>query len=1361
MILEKDSSVLGYPGEISKPLDADHHGVCKFDNPEDFRYITVRNVLKSLVGKAKPKGKPICLCYAKSSNDVDETLHTDALQESGSGSSKLNFEQYLSVPESLDGDYNFFRDRWTSGTCKWILAHEAFTAWLDDTHCKPRVLWIHGNAASGKSVLSSFIIDYLMQLGLPCHYFFIRFLDQQKRGLNMILRCLACQLAHSTPAYADRIRMLEAAATDLRTADFRNIWQWLYKQILFHLDIKHPLYWIIDGMDEADNPGLVIKLLSELHSATIPLRVLIVSRKTHGISSAFQKLLKLVHLEVLQVEGSQDDFRSYINHEMDVAREVAYKEEVTARLLERARGNFLWIHLAVSKINNCHTKAAVEDALKDLPPGMEALYDRMAVSVQSQPNINDRNLGQSIIGWATCAQRLLSIEELSDALGNDDLLDIHRTIGDLCGGFVVVDKEGEVAMIHETARDYLIQGGDRDRPFGIDRRSTHDALFKRCILRLTDPSLRSKINRHQTPALLDYATNTWFIHLSLAPVTNPDVLDTTMRFLGGSYVLRWIQIAADRKELRVLVVASRYLADVIVRLRRSSDKESLAQQQAMAIIEGWATDLVKIVGKFGHNLNQKPDSIYRLISPFCPAVSITHQQFGRKESRALHVSGTTSSTWDDCLARFSMEQGVMASAVIAAGNSIVILTNVRKLSHIIIYNSTTFEEQRQITHPERVFGIQINNLGDLLVSYGYMTTRVWKVRTGECIKIVNNPVKRPRPQTLSFVESDNAVLVGSEDRCIRSFCLGDESAQYDIKAQIDEQSLEDTMVNFPMCSAISPDGNMAAFGYRGHPVTAWELEPPMLLGQCSMALDATDMTIQGNTWGEVFRLTWHPFSGEVLGLTQVGLLFKWDPYEEEPNTTVQTGADYLTVSGNGSLIATGDAVGTIKVYATADLSLLYQLSSSNTVFHLCFSTDSRRLYDIRGTYGNVWEPNTLVRLADSSIYSNHNSETLSETESLTKLSVHTERHSARVDNVIALSGQSVGPLYCYGTEDGVAVLCEVGRGKVDELVRLTSYMSIEQIAWSEDGKVAAIVDLSGKLSIKRIAKAESKRDTWRVSHEFDLVVPTNQGHVDQLLFRPAGHLLFASTATMLCSVDLDSHKLNSSRVIAEGGKVKWINHPILSDYLLGFGNTKVHVLTWADLQEVGVYTYIPFRAEHPATTSSPQSLRRRVSSKGGSESLGRLVSHIDSPHVLLEISSFTLSGPVESQYLVFNTADIDLSLGNGDTKPRGKKLSYTLLPTDIASRIREPLAFISQKGLVFLDVDRWVCTWRLASSAPERREVGRDLESGIGGIDQYYSLPGDWVTADEVHLCVIMADGTLLCPRNGEVAAVQCAKLRK
>ncbi|KAI2472267.1 hypothetical protein F4781DRAFT_428518 [Annulohypoxylon bovei var. microspora] len=1340
MVLEKDSSVLGYPGEISKPLDADHHGVCKYASPDDPRYITVRNVLKTLITKAKTKQNP---------------------PDTGAPS-VASFEEYLSVFESSDADYNFFRDRWTPGTCTWIESNDSFNAWMQDVSFRPRVLWVNGSAASGKSILSSFIINHLVQLGLPCQYFFIRFMSQEKRGLGMLLRSLACQLANSTPAYGDKLRRLEAAAADLKTADSRTIWQWLFRQTLFHLDHGFPLYWVIDGLDEADRPAALIRLLSELEQTTLPLRVLIVSRKTHEISSAFQKLAKQVETDTIRAEGNLIDFRSYIDHEMDLAGDAVYREEVTHQLLNRAKGNFLWLHLAVQRINACHTRPDVERALEELPSGMEALYNRMAASVQSQTNVNDRNLGLNILGWTTCARRLLSVDELGDALENDGVLEIHRTIGDLCGGFVTVDHEGKATMTHETAREYLVRGGKSRGLLGINPNTTNDTLFKRCIARLTDTSLRSQINRNRPPALLSYAMSSWSHHLVHGSVTNPDILEIIMNFLGSPHVLTWIHVAARAKDLRALVTASRHLVEVAFKLRRMEVEESPIQRQAAAVVEGWATDFVKIVGKFGNNLRKHPDAIYKLIPPFCPEDSMIYQQFGRKESRSLQISGFTATSWDDCLARFTLAQGVVASSVIAAGSRIAILTVIRKLSQIIIYTAATFEEQRRITHPERVLTIQSNKLGDLLVSYGYLTTRLWNVATGECLKIIKNPPKRPRPHSILFDEKRGLVLVCFEDRSTRTFSLEDDGIEeYELLVQIDEQSLDDTTVSFPTVTSISPDGNMVAFGYRNHPATVWELEPPMLIGQCSIPLNENDMTTEVNTWGEVFRLAWHPHSGEVIGLNMVGLLFIWDPYEEEASTTVHTGADNFTISADGSLIATGDAVGAVKVYSTADFSMLYQLASQDPVLYICFSTDSRRLYDIRGSYGNVWEPNTLIRLADCSDH-NSNSDSHSETESLAKVSLYAEHHFARVDDVIALSGQSVGPLYCYGTEDGIAVLCETGRGKIAELERLTSYISIEYVAWSEDGRLVALVDLSGRLTVKRITRSTEKSGSWDVSAEFDIVIPQEQGHINQVMFHATGQKLLLCTPTILFSIDLRSRSLKESKLESSMSKVKWTNHPTVSDTLLGFGNTKVYVFSWTDLREREVYSYFPPRIGRSSTITAPSFARGHTGSfQNDTETLGRLISCTDSPYILLEISSSTASGHLENQYLLIDVDNMQRDSSEEGSNHDPLFLTYMPLPQEVASRIREPLAFLSRRRLAFLDVDKWICTWRLPVSAPARFQGRKASESGVGAIEQYYFLPGDWVTSNETRLCTITPDGTLLCPKNGDVATVQAAKLRK
>lgn len=56
MILKKDSAVLGYPGEGSKPLAADHHGVCKFASPEDAGYKSIRAALVSLIAGYSEEG---------------------------------------------------------------------------------------------------------------------------------------------------------------------------------------------------------------------------------------------------------------------------------------------------------------------------------------------------------------------------------------------------------------------------------------------------------------------------------------------------------------------------------------------------------------------------------------------------------------------------------------------------------------------------------------------------------------------------------------------------------------------------------------------------------------------------------------------------------------------------------------------------------------------------------------------------------------------------------------------------------------------------------------------------------------------------------------------------------------------------------------------------------------------------------------------------------------------------------------------------------------------------------------------------------------------------------------------------------
>jgi hypothetical protein len=118
--------------------------------------------------------------------------------------------------------------------------------------------------------------------------------------------------------------------------------------------------------------------------------------------------------------------------------------------------------------------------------------------------------------------------------------------------------------------------------------------------------------------------------------------------------------------------------------------------------------------------------------------------------------------------------------------------------------------------------------------------------------------------------------------------------------------------------------------------------------------------------------------------------------------------------------------------------------------------------------------------------------------------------------------------------------------------------------------------------------------------------------------------------------------------------------------------------------------------------------------------------------------------------------------------PDGEEIPYGTLPSKITLKIRESLAFLPRRRLVFLNTDGWVCTWVAplpeSDAAPpvrSRTEPVSVLRQSNGEVNQHYFLPGDWFTPRETHLCRVMPDGTLLCPRNRDVVAVQCAKLSK
>lgn len=460
---------------------------------------------------------------------------------------------------------------------------------------------------------------------------------------------------------------------------------------------------------------------------------------------------------------------------------------------------------------------------------MKALYDRMASEVAGNPNVTDRNLALAMLECVTCSLRVLTVAELAQVLGDDasQMLDLQKSIVDLCGGFVVVDNGGNVAMIHQTAREYLL--GSEDSGLQLDRGGAHRRMFLSCMRCLTTVGLRAKVSRDQKPVFLDYATTSWPAHLAVSPVDCSQTWESVMKFLTSHWVLTWIHIVAASQQLRVLVQASKYISRYVAKRQEwLSESTQFADEELLASL---AIDLVKIVGKFGSSLLRNPESIYKLVPPFCPHSSAMYQLFGKAESKSLSVSALSSETWDDSLSRLSFGQSAYASSILAAGGYIAVIT---ASGTIYLYDSSTFEETpaSPITHGERLYRMELNSTATMLVTYGYRTTKVWHVATGQCKVAVANPESRPRPLAMLFTDDSTVLTMGTDNKQVQTLNLSQPSPTWQVIARLEEPELEGNFLNATSHMALNKDASLIAVAYRGHPLSAWEVDGPTHIGHC-------------------------------------------------------------------------------------------------------------------------------------------------------------------------------------------------------------------------------------------------------------------------------------------------------------------------------------------------------------------------------------------------------------------------------------------------------------------------------------------------------------------------------------------------
>ncbi|KAH7323208.1 hypothetical protein B0I35DRAFT_427309 [Stachybotrys elegans] len=1322
LILEPSQAQLGYGTEVSRSLNADHQNVCKFNSPQDSNFKVILGALRSVVSSSAAGGMRL---------SIEEQTH---------------LSEMLDITESFDDDLQLFSGRRAEGTCKWVLEVPCIQSWMLSLG-RSEIIWLQGRPGRGKSVIAAFLINQLQDSNALTQYFFFRAGDETKDSMALLLKALVYQTAVQVPAFGRAV--LEIPDNGYRTnSDWKVIWKQLFIGILFGMDLQQPLFWVIDGLDEARSPHSLFELLSDIESSKIVIKVLVSSRVESVLSLSFERTSTKVPTTIVSTDNNVEDMKMHLEEELrysDWGKEI--KSEVTKQVLRQANGNFLWVHFVLQELSDCNTELDIKERLSELPSGMDDLYRRMEETISRIRRPKDKILAQKMLIWTIYSRRSLSLEELADILEPEfgRILNIANTLSRLCGHFIAIEGGTKVGLVHQTAREYLTTASGL--PFSLDAPTAHAGIFEKTMGAFLETSLRSKLHK-TSPTLFEYRAISWPHHLIQANLANPRKLELLLQFLGQSSVLTWINILASLDELEVLVDTSKIIHGFAVHdIMADHDSETVAPSlSGLKYMEDWSRDLLRILGKFGDALSQKPDVIFNAIAPLCPRNSAIYQAFGSSQSNSLSVLGLPED-WDDCFARLSVGSGAVATSLCCRGELLAVGTSE---GLIVVWDSVALLRQCTIDHGEPVSAVCFSAKGDIMGTCGFSQTRIWDAYTGRQVQSFNNPVNL-YALSMCFIDGDTTLLVGTrQNRVLKLNIIGEPSGSWDLvheETQNVTEALETKLyLSSPVAMGLTLDGTRVAMAYKGFPFSVWSINPPKLLqrviraqkpGQASKPLPFAS------------SLSWHPGGDEVMGIFMDGCTFKMNVidgsiHEERPSSGQMPLA--ITCSPDGTTYATCGSVGCIKIFDYATSALIYQIDSGDAITSLCFAQNGKRLYGISGNYCSAWEPDVLryppLRSDGSGRSPIEDKEANADGRSML-VSDSSANGSSPAITIIVPSPKGVHEVACVGDEDGGLDLYDCESESSFRIDQTPMRMTIDNAAWSQEGDRFCYVELTSRITIMGLESASGNDINRAKRYERFKAKFKSTGRLLQVLLLPGSSSLLLLTATATQMWSLGPAKMIMQHDFEKGDiSRRWIVHPRYPEHLLLVTPQSVSIHRRDDLSELTTWW---FRNAHSGETSDESQLHgshQSIPRENSKEEVRDVQNTYIQDHIMVRLSYRVGSCTLQHRFLILDTSSLDPAASSSEDNEK-RFLCPLDIPEDIPDIVEMPLNILLNRKLIFVDQYFWVCSWSLRST------------SGADAIHRHFPLPKDWVPLQSLDMLHVTESGGILCPRKGGLAIIR------
>ncbi|KAI4233178.1 MAG: hypothetical protein LQ349_004568, partial [Xanthoria aureola] len=340
-----------------------------------------------------------------------------ATQESYS--STLNaLSGYLVQGDMPENDLETVLDRQLDGTCQWLTNDTEYKSWRAGVEGAPKLFWLSGKPATGKSTLAAHAIKEFCDCNLDCSYFFFKHGDKSKSSVASMLRSFAFQMASMNPQIRSEILAMHESGVLVDADDERTLWRSIFLSRVFRTNFHQPYFWVIDALDECADFACFLPMLAKI-DRNIPLRIIFTSRPSSAIQTLLLQERLLFFAKQITIEDSYQDMRCVLEASarfLPVEDPIAC-ENLIAEILHKSDGCFLWVALVLKELETTHSEQQIQEVLDSVPSEMDNLYMRILDTMAIVPR--NRKLAQAILRWTVCAMRPLTVEELKETIRLD------------------------------------------------------------------------------------------------------------------------------------------------------------------------------------------------------------------------------------------------------------------------------------------------------------------------------------------------------------------------------------------------------------------------------------------------------------------------------------------------------------------------------------------------------------------------------------------------------------------------------------------------------------------------------------------------------------------------------------------------------------------------------------------------------------------------------------------------------------------------------------------------------------------------------------------------------------------------------